>query len=574
MRAPVVLLVAFVAPALFGCAGSRPSAGPSAGDGAAAVQDPTAARIDDARRDYYDGVRAWVREDLPEAERLLMRCRETLAFADDEGTFTDAQGRDAESLLTKADYFLGRIDERLAVGLDRAGEAEDGPVPVDAPGWTVSAGEIVPLRNADVERWIRYFTGEGRAVFAKWLDRRSRYQPVFDEVFARHGLPPELGYHAMIESGLRTSAYSWAHAVGLWQFIRTTARNYGLRSDWWVDERRDPVRSTEAAALYMKALYEEFEDWELALAAYNVGEARVRKQIRRQKTRDFWKLRLPRETRNHVPKFYAAVIIGSDPEAYGFSPTAAPPPAVETVRVDYCFDFEALGESAGVAAETLADLNPSLVHRCTPPDEGGFAVVVPAGTGERMTAALAKLPEEKRLRWAHHRVRRGDTLSQLADDYRTSVRAIQEANRLKSAHFLSIGQDLLIPAGQPSGGPPPRYADSGGSSSPQKITYVVKQGDTLSEIAERYGTSARRLRRWNRIGKFIYPGQKLSIEVESRQLASAGGGSGRGGTVKVRRGDTLWDIARHHGVSLQSLRRANELRSDDVIRPGDTIRIP
>ncbi len=572
LRALVVLLPVCGALALAGCAapGGAPLSRTTPPDAAAAVADPIAEQLEEARHDYYMGVRAWVREDLDEAERLLVKTRQTLAFADDFGDFTEAQARDAETLRAKADYFLGKIDERLAV--DRGTPVDDAGEEVEtgSPAWEVVHGEITPVRNKDVDRWIRYFTGEGRPVLRKWLDRKSRYEPTFERAFAEHGLPPELTYHAMIESGFHPGAYSWAHAVGLWQFIRSTGRSFGLRSDWWVDERRDPVRSTEAAAKYMKALYVEFEDWELALAAYNVGEARVRRQIRRQQTRSFWKLRLPRETRNHVPKFYAAVIIGTDPEQFGFAPTHEPPPASEPLTVDFCVDFDVLGESAGVAPEVIADLNPSLVRRCTPPDEEGFTLLVPKGTADRAASALAALPQEERVRWAHHRVRRGDTLSGLAEGYRTSVRAIQEANHLKSAHFLSIGQDLLIPQGRPAGGQLPKLASSGRT---KKIVYKVKSGDTLSEIAERHGTSSRMLRRWNRVGKYIRPGDRLTIHVDTARASTSGGGS-KSFTVRVRRGDTLWDIARHHGITLQSLRSANSLERNAIIRPGDVLRIP
>jgi membrane-bound lytic murein transglycosylase D len=357
-----------------------------------------------------------------------------------------------------------------------------------------------------------------------------------------------------------------------------------LRCDWWVDERRDPVKSTEAAVLYLKALYREFHDWELALAAYNVGEAVVRRQIRRQDTRDFWKLRLPRETRNHVPKFHAAMTIGLDPQKYGFNIQPDSRFDTETIRVDFTVDFEVLGELCGVSAGTLAELNPALLRRCTPPDDEGYAVVVPAGTGERALAELASLPEDKRVRWAHHRVRSGETVSHLAHRYRTTVRAIAEANGLSSAHRLSIGQDLLIPQGRPSGANPPSFASSrwrSGSSGPapagtHRVVYTVKNGDTLSEIAERYGTSTRMLRRWNRIGRFIHPGDRLTIYVRGAprgKLAAADEGPSSF-YVKVRKGDTLWDLARHYGVSLSALLNANNLRRGSLIRPGDRILIP
>jgi membrane-bound lytic murein transglycosylase D len=281
-----------------------------------------------------------------------------------------------------------------------------------------------------------------------------------------------------------------------------------------------------------------------------------------------------------VPKFYAALILGTNPERYGFRVEPLHPHQTEMVTVDFSVDFEVLGECSGVSAETLADLNPALIRRCTPPNETGFLVAVPVGASDRAAAALAKLPEDKRVRWAHHRVRRGETLSHIADNYRTTVYAIAEANHLRNAHLLSIGQDLLIPQGRRSGANPPRYASSSGKSSSrssskpsgrEKMTYVVRKGDTLSEIADRYRTSSRMIRKWNSVGRFIYPGDRLTIWVKSGTKVASGS---NGYTVRVRRGDTLWEIARHHGVSLSSLLRANGLKNSHLIRPGDVIKVP
>ncbi len=580
MRFPQIIATGFLALAFGGCA-SRPAPAPEPIP--VEVPPPPVASIDEVRDRYFAAVRAYVREDWDEARMLLEQCRDELepALAGDGVAPTDE--REAQSLLAKSDYFLRKMEDQAVAALEAP--VVEPPEPSEtlaAPStWEVTRGSIEPVHNKDVERWLRYFTGDGRDVYQKWLNRRSKYEALYAEIFAEFGLPPELIYHSMIESGFSTGAYSWAHAVGLWQFIRSTGRNYGLRADWWVDERRDPRKSTIAACRYLSDLHEEFGDWELALAAYNVGEVKIRGQIRRQKTRDFWKLRLPRETRNHIPKFYAALILGTNPEKYGFRVEETPQVReTETILVDFCVDFEVLGECAGVSAQTLAELNPSLVRRCTPPDESGFEVLVPAGTAARATTALAGIPEDQRIRWAHHRVRRGETLSHIADRYRTSVYAIAEANNLRNRHMLSIGQDLLIPQGRPSGANPPRYASSGSSSRSssssvpagrEKITYVVRKGDTLSEIADRHGTSSRMLRRWNRVGRYIYPGDRLTIYAKGQPTVASGSG---GYTVKVRRGDTLWDLARHHGVSLNALLAANGLNKRSTIRPGDVLKVP
>jgi membrane-bound lytic murein transglycosylase D len=557
---------------LGGCA-TAPRPSTSSLDTAGSSEAETPDGLAQAQMEYYAGVRAYVAEDLDDAEAHFSRVYEALAFAGSEAV-ADLVARDAESLLAKADYFLGKIaDARYT---EDGSELATGAPPADPQaGWKVTHGEIHPVTNRDVDRWIHYFTHEGRDVFQRWLLRMPQYEPIYAQSFARHGLPPEIIYHSMIESGFSTKAYSWAHAVGLWQFVRTTGKHYGLRVDWWVDERRDPYLATEAACQYLAELHEEFGDWELALAAYNVGEGRIRKQIRRQNTRNFWDLRLPRETRNHVPKFYAAMILGTEAEKYGFERGSGSFPEWETVSVDFCVDFDVLGECSGASAEALAELNPALVRNCSPPDEKGFQVRVPRGAGEAAQVAIAAIPEDQRVRWMHHRVRNGETLSHIADRYRTTITAIAEANRLRSRNFLSVGQELLIPQGRSSGSNPPSWASAGtpSSGSGNKTTYVVRKGDTVSQIAERHGVSASRLRSWNRLGRFIYPGQKLTIHG-GKSVASSGGSSSRSSSHKVRRGDTLWEIARRNGVSLTSLLQANNLRRNAVIRPGDVLRIP
>ncbi len=561
-----------------GCAGSAPALDPEPQPAAIEAVSPAADRLARAESEYLEGVRAYVAEDFRAAESRFHEVEEVLAFADSEEAATLDAG-DAETILAKAEYFLEKIDQRAHATPPVTVEEAAADAPTPNVMWEVLYGSITPKENRDVERWMSYFLGDGRSMIQKWLDRKARFNPVFNEALARHGLPPELVFHSMIESGYSPHAYSWAHAVGLWQFVRATGRRYGLRSDWWVDERRDPMRATEAAAQYLKELYLEFQDWELALAAYNVGEGRVRKQIARQDTRNFWSLRLPRETKNHIPKFYAALAIGTNPEAFGFSPgQASSTPVAEPLSVEGSVDFEALGECAGVDPDVLADLNPALVRRCTPPDEVTWTVWVPAGTAERAQLALSQLPPESRVRWASHRVRRGETLSKIASSYRTSVSAIMEANRLRSRNRLRVGQELVIPTGRSSGKNAPQYttevARSSGKRSASKIataTHTVRRGDTLSTIAQRYGTSTAQLRRLNRIGRHIYPGQRLRVPARGKDRNESFTDAH---VLRVQRGDTLWTIAQRTGVSVAALLRANDLGRNTKILPGQTLRIP
>lgn len=601
------LLLVLAVPVISGCGatGGMSSSSRARPSASAAASKAQPSRVESAREEYYLGVKAYVREDLEEAESHFLSSIALLEAPLPEGASTSLDLEESETLLTKSNYFLQKISEQEVAEIEipavpeESVESEAAVIAPDAPvDWIVAGGPIAPVHNDMVQKWIDYFTGDGRRVYQTWLNRRSRYQATYDEAFRRYGLPRELTYHSMIESGFSHRAYSWAHAVGLWQFIKSTGRLYGLRCDWWVDERRDPVQATDAAARYLKALYDEFGNWELALAAYNVGEGAVRRAISRQGTRNFWSLKLPRETRNHVPKFYAAMIVGTNPEKYGFTVTPELPYATETVAVDFSVDFDTLGECAGVSEETLAELNPSLLRRCTPPGESSFQVFVPAGSGEKTLLALAAIPAEKRqaprIEFAEHRVRRGETLSRIASKYHTSVQAIVDANRLGSRNRVVVGQRLMIPDASGVGSSSSAYASapprsskrsSSKSSVPagsEKSVYVVKSGDTLSRIAEQHSVSTTMLRRWNHVGRHIRPGDRLTIYSKggARSVVASSSGSssrpsnGSATVVRVRRGDTLWDIARTNGVSLGELLSANNMTRTARIKPGDRIKIP
>jgi len=601
-----LLLLLLAVPGISGCGLTGGPTGANPSIGASQSTKASSGRLESARDEYYQGVKAYVREDLEEAEARFASSIALLDAPLPSDFATPSEFEEAETLLTKSNYFLQKISDREVAEIEIP-EAQEPPAPQQEQeevadleekpvDWDVRGGAITPVRNEMVDKWMNYFLGDGRRVFQTWLNRRTRYQAIYDEAFRQYGLPRELTYHSMIESGFSHRAYSWAHAVGLWQFIKSTGRLYGLRADWWVDERRDPVKATDAAARYLRALYDEFGSWELALAAYNVGEGSVRRQINRQGTRNFWNLRLPRETRNHVPKFYAALILGTNPEAYGFTVTPELPYATEVIEVDFSVDFETLGRGCGVSEEALAELNPALLRRCTPPNEKGFPVYIPAGAKEQALAALAAIPEEQRnvprVEFAQHRVRRGETLSRIASKYGTTVSAIVEANKLGSRNRVSAGRQLVIPGVSRSerdrtevASSTPRKSKSGSRSKApagtEKVTYVVKSGDTLSRIASRHGVSTTALRRWNQIGRHIRPGDRLAIHVKGGANAVASkssSGSSRSKSsstvVRVRRGDTLWDIARSNGVSLTELLSANNMKTSARIKPGDRIRIP
>lgn len=367
-------------------------------------------------------------------------------------------------------------------------------------------GSIRLTVNDDVRREIALFQGAERRFFLESYRRSGLYRPMIVEHLRAAGLPEQLSWLPLVESGFKSRALSHARALGLWQFISSTGYRYGLERSSWVDERMDPEKATAAALGYLTDLHGLFGDWLTALAAYNCGERAVLREISNQRVSyfdRFWDLyaRLPRETRRYVPRFLAVLEILRDPAGYGFDlPEPMAPLEYETVEVARPTELEALDRKLGLPDGTLALLNPELRVGATP-DEA-YALKVPRGTGDTAVASLATLPEWEppQPAFAVHRVRRGETLSGIAARYRTSVGSLMAANRLRSAHRIRPGQQLQVP-----------LAGSGGSGSAS--VYVVRRGDTLGTIARRQGVTLGRLLQANGLSSrsTIYPGQTLTI---------------------------------------------------------------
>jgi membrane-bound lytic murein transglycosylase D len=350
---------------------------------------------------------------------------------------------DADGVVEEDESQIDQRPDAADVPLDPGEEPSAArPQPEVTPDLVVPPYPIVV--NRSVESLIDYFTARERDRFAMWVGRSSRYLDMIRQTFRAHGLPDELAYTAMIESGFSPRAVSRAGAKGMWQFMDATARRYGLVIDRWVDERLDPVRSTAAAARYLSDLYGMFGHWFLAQAAYNAGEARVARAIERARTTDFWALsqtrHLPNETKLFVPQILAAMLISRDPARYGFDVAMDPPLAYDAVTVPEAIDIGTAAALAGVAPDEVADLNPALRTGVTPP-YGPYALRVPPGAGPRLQAALetAALP-----RWSTHRVRHNQTLEQIARMYRANVEQLVQANRLVGSRLRS-GQELLVP---------------------------------------------------------------------------------------------------------------------------------
>ncbi len=464
-------------------------------------------------------------------------------------------------------------------------------LPGETPAWAVVAeidstgglGAYPPLgdpsgfdmpvvMNEKVARVIAYFTTKGRKPFTLWLARMGMYEGIIRRILREHGLPQDLIYLAMIESGFNTRAQSYARAVGPWQFIAGTARRYDLKITWWVDERRDIVKSTHAACRYLKDLYEQFGSWELAMAAYNCGEGKVERHINHHKTIDYWKLtRLPRQTRDYVPTFMGAMIIAKSPERFGFSVERLPPLEWDEVELEECTSLDVVARCTGATIEELELLNAELRRGCTPPDER-YRLRVPKGTAERFLVEYAKIPPNQKVTWAHHRVTRGQTLSLIARQYGTTVEAIKEFNHLRSTHMIREGTDLIIPVPAGKGGSRSFTAEGSGQT-----TYLVRKGDTLARIAARFGVTVNDLAAWNGLrGHTIYEGQTLrvapptpSVSEEPRQERAHEPGM----TYEVKPGETLGELARRFGVSQGAIKKANGLLSDRLFA-GQTLWIP
>lgn len=428
-------------------------------------------------------------------------------------------------------------------------------------------GSIPLVENKWVQAEIKSFTTGERKLFEDGYKRSGFYHDMILEELRKEGMPEELSWIPMIESWFKVRAYSRARALGLWQFIASTGYRYGLKRDRYIDERMDPEKATRAAVAYLKELHSWFGDWTTALAAYNCGEYRVRRVINAQRVEymdNFWDLyqQLPRETARFVPRFIATLIIINDPRKYGMD--LADRESLlryETITVKKPVKLSTLSSQLGLDPETLADMNPELRYKSTPDSE--YQLKVPVGHGEKALASVEKLsryvPPEAT--YVIHYVRRGDTVSGIATRYRTSVSAIARMNNLGRRYLIRPGQRLRVPT---------RYGSSYAAAQSRnlskegdKLVYSVKRGDSLYLIARSFNTSIQRIKSQNNLrSDTLQVGQKLVIQS----------GTPEGATFyTVRRGDTPYKIAQKYGMNLSVLLNLNGLTTRSKIYPGQKL---
>lgn len=480
--------------------------------------------------------------------------------------------------------------------------------------------------NALVAQYIHFFQGGGRKWFRRWMGRSARYIPLMQPLLEAKGMPRDTVYLAMIESGFNTQAKSWARAVGPWQFIAGTAKMFKLRDDFWVDERRDPIKATNAAADYLTQLHGNLGHWYLAWAGYNTGGGRVRRMVDTYGTTSFWELSekkgFARETKHYVPKLIACALVAKHPEAFGFTQDEFKPESpfeFEVVRLTDSVDLEVIAQAAGSSLEEIQEFNPELKRWCTPPasETEPYLLRLPKGKKEQFTETFAKFAPSERLHFKIHRVAKGDTLSKIALQYHSAQEAILRMNHLKSAKTLKLGSDLIVPvpsaqalkAGKsdsalerqvararrsglnavrpedevPAGTQTGRVGKVavGGSiavstvDGKKKVTYGIGRGDSLWGIARRFDVHVADLKEWNpslgsprglKVGAalVVWPGPAADLSPTGAPVPSAPPKLAAGTKHTVANGETLSKISQKYGCSLDDLKKWNSLSSDGL----------
>lgn len=443
--------------------------------------------------------------------------------------------------------------------------------------------------NERVLRATFYYHTNRKTTIDHWIPRANQYLGIMKKIIVEHGLPEDLAYLPLIESGFRSKAYSHAHASGIWQFIPSTGKIYGLRNNYWLDERRDPLKSTFAAARYLKKLYKEFNDWHLALAAYNCGEGGLSRAIIRSNSRNYWDLNLPRETMNYVPLFLAALTIAKNTSCFNLdNPSDTATFLFDTVRISECLDLRDIAEGTGIDYDTLRQYNPHILHWCTPPDMRDVLLYLPRGYSQVFKDFHASIPDSRKVKWYRYKIQRGDNIGSIARRFKVPEEPIRSINRLKNNQIIA-GKYLFIPIPVNRSNPGEEISKQVvkkqiPSKDPlikngQKIIYQVKAGDSVWKISELFGVSPDQICRWNklsdnaaiRVGQVLtlYQNPANSPEKKSQKPTL----TERHMEYRVQPGDTPSSIARKFAMSIDELILLNELDTKKPVIYTDGILI-
>lgn len=581
----------------------------------APVSDPVADLIARAEKEYQAGLANHQAGKIDEAKQNFDNALNALLSS-------NLDVRSDERLEKEFDRVVAGVNELYPGGTSADAEAQQKsePAPIDTTNEITPAADAgikakaqaeikntrsdLPLMMTDqVAGYITYFSGHGRGVFERAFARSGRYHDMIVSTFKEQGIPQDLIYLAQAESGFHPLAVSRVGARGIWQFMASRGRGYGLSHNMWVDDRQDPEKSTRAAARHLKDLYNQFGDWYLAMAAYNSGPGTVQAAVKRTGYADFWELYrrnvLPKETRNYVPIILAVTIMAKNPSQYGLDDVVMERPAdYDTVTITYPVDLRLVAECVNSTSSELQDLNPSLL-RLTTPRDGKFELHIPAGTKDQYETAINSIPRDMRLWWRYHTVHSGDTLASLARNYHTTAKSISEANHLEGTE-LEADAKLVIPVA------PGKHPMSDTATYARRITrYKVHAGDTVETVAENFGVSPQMLRRWNGIRGDSLRGRKvlalhlpISPTAHEGEVASTRAKSKHPGAAvkptetavtkppatksaqierdeiaqapvlrhKVKSGETLYSIANAYRTTVAALKRDN--RNIAVIRPG------
>jgi membrane-bound lytic murein transglycosylase D len=589
----------------------RTESAPASAAGSTSNSDPVADLIARAEKEYQAGLANHQAGKTEEAKQNFDNALNALLSS-------NLDIRSDERLQEEFDRVVAGVNQLYpgGPGADTEAQQKSEPAPIDetngltpAPDAGVKAKAQAEIKNTNsdlplmmtdqVAGYITYFSGRGRGGFERAFSRSGRYHDMIVATLKDEGVPQDLIYLAQAESGFHPLAVSRVGARGIWQFMASRARGYGLSHNMWVDDRQDPEKSTRAAAHHLKDLYNQFGDWYLAMAAYNSGPGTVQAAVKRTGYADFWELYrrnvLPKETRNYVPIILAVTIMAKNPSQYGLDEVRMEHPSdYDTVTINDPVDLRLVAECVGSTSGELQDLNPSLL-RLTTPRAGKFELRLPAGTEDEYQTAIASIPPDMRLWWRYATVHPGDTLASLARNYHTTAKSIATANHLEDIE-LETNAKLVIPVA------PGKHPLSDNATYARRITrYKVHARDTVESVADNFGVSPQMLRRWNGLHGDSLRGRRvlalhlpISPSARDAEEASSRTKSKRPKTTetatvkppatksallehvpteqaavvhhKVKSGETLYSIANAYRTTVATLKRDN--RNVAVIRPG------